>query len=603
MGIPHLTHSLSPYGDKVVLPQNPATHGNAIIDGPSLAYHVFYVCVARRTGARNALEAAPTYQELGQAAVHWLEQIEQYGLKIKAVFFDGLLPLSKQNTRLSRLQSYANQLVTFRALNKEDLPSRMDNAKSPKSDVLSAVVSSNRLKALPAPPFLVPAVIEMLFESRYSSLVSVIPGEADAYCAEAARQYGGVIFTSDSDLLVHDLGESGKVILYRDLETIHLPSRGKCLKTQEYHPAAIAKRFELPNLVKLAFFMSQDRHKSLTENVRLAAKDTPMSAGFDEFAEEYGSLPKLSKLAMGESSNETRILKALAELDPRISEIVHLVRIKESDEAPSDLHDSNNLDMYLPFIIDDPTRTSAWRSGVSLRTHAYSLLRLLNSSITQITEQERKGTRVAGTVVEIGSTSDHIKLLEDCLSSLKHDLDHYPSLGRAAKWRAVAVKLVCQSNLDNDKPPPLSNDLNRLVTGSREGVLSWSFIHASGQMQASLYSLRMLYQISIVVHGLLEGTGHDALAPLQKLITLLQDLPSLRELLDEETNKTECEIEAAKAAVLSTLQNLGITQDTAESSTKKKKKRKKKGEHTGDRTPPGVAWRSNNMFSNLVHRD
>jgi len=82
MGIPHLTHSLSPYGDKVVLPQNPADNQNAIIDGPSLAYHVFYVCIARRAGARNALDAAPTYQELGQAAVDWLEQIETYGLKM-----------------------------------------------------------------------------------------------------------------------------------------------------------------------------------------------------------------------------------------------------------------------------------------------------------------------------------------------------------------------------------------------------------------------------------------------------------------------------------------------------------------------------------------
>lgn len=82
MGIPHLTRSLSPYGEKVVLPQHPEKHENAIIDGPSLAYHVFYVCIARRTSARNALEATPTYQELGQAAVNWLEQIEQYGLKM-----------------------------------------------------------------------------------------------------------------------------------------------------------------------------------------------------------------------------------------------------------------------------------------------------------------------------------------------------------------------------------------------------------------------------------------------------------------------------------------------------------------------------------------
>lgn len=521
----------------------------------------------------------------------------------KSVFFDGLLPLSKQSTRLSRLQSYANQLVTFKALNKEDLPSRMDVVQSSKSDVLTAVVSSNRLKALPAPPFLVPAVIEMLLESRFSSLVSVIPGEADAYCADAAREHGGVIFTSDSDLLVHDLGESGKVILFRDLETIHLPSRGKCLKTQEYHPAAIAKRFELPNLVKLAFFMAQDHHKSLTENTRLAAKNTPMSAGFAEFAEEYGSLPKLSKLAMTRSMNETKTVEALSRLDPRISEIVHLVRVKEVEEAPSDLQDSENLNMYFPFIIDDPTRTSAWRSGVSIRAQAYSLLRVLNSSVTQVTEFERKGTRVAGTVVELDTTTDPRMMLEDCLKALQQDLAQHSSLSRAARWRAVAMKIVCQSNLDNDKPPPLSSDISRLVTGSREGVLSWSFIHASGQMQASLYSLRMLSQISTIVHNLLEGTSQEILSPLQKLITLLHDLPSLRELLDEKMSKVDGEAEAARAAVLSTLQSLGITQDTAETSTKKKKKRKKKGEHTGDRTPPGVAWRSNNMFSNLVQKD
>jgi hypothetical protein len=167
----------------------------------------------------------------------------------------------------------------------------------------------------------------------------------------------------------------------------------------------------------------------------------------------------------------------------------------------------------------------------------------------------------------------------------------------------VAVRLVCQSNLDNDKPPPLSADISRLVTGTREGILSWSFIHASGQVQASLYSLRMLSQISTVAFSILEPTKHEILSPLQKLITLLNDLPTLRELLDEKSTNVDGEAEAARAAVLSTLQSLGITQDTTETSTKKKKKRKKKGEHTGNRSPPGVAWRSNNMFSNLVQKD
>lgn len=477
----------------------------------------------------------------------------------------------------------------------------MGNVTSSKSDVLSAVVSSNRLKALPAPPFLVPAIIETLLESRYSPFVSVIPGEADAYCADAARQFGGVIFTSDSDLLVHDLGPTGKVVLFRDLETIHLPSRGKCLKTQQYHPTGIAKRFGLPNLVKLAFFMSQDHHKSFTENTRLAAKDTPMSADFSEFAEQYGSLPRLSKLAMEDTVQDNNLSKTLSRLDPRISEIIHLVRLKENQVVTQTPQDSSsvNLDMYLPFLLDDPTRTSAWRSGVSIRVQAYSLLRLLNSSIGQVTEFERKGTRVAGTAATLADASGLTTMVKECLETLQHDFQQYPSLSKPARWRAVAVRLVCQSNLQNDKPPPTSSEINRLVTASRDGMLSWSFIHASAQMQASIYSYRMLSQISHVVKDLLEGGDHEILVPLQNLSTMLDDLPSLGELLDETTAKNDGEADAVRMAVLNTLQNLGITQES-ETSSKKKKKRKKKGEHTGDRTPPGVVWRGNNMFSNLA---
>jgi hypothetical protein len=545
----------------------------------------------------------------------------------KAVYFDGLLPSAKQSTRLSRLQGYANQLVTFRALHKEDLPARREIVtNTSKLDVLSAVASSNPLKALPAPPFLVPAVIEMLLESRYSPSVSVIPGEADAYCAEAAREFGGVIFTSDSDLLVHDLGVSGKVILYRHLEAIHLPSRGKCLKTQQYHPAAIAQRFSLSNLVKLAFFMSQDHHKSISENVRLAAKDTPMSSGFAEFAEQYASLPKFSRLNMAETAVETTLSATLARLDPRISEIVHLISLENKDDVlPADSGDYHNLNMYLPFIIDDPTRSSAWRAGASIRLQAYMLLRLLNPHITHVTEFERKGTRIAGTVAPLTEETSNspTTTLQDCTNSLQHTLNQQPQqLSNTETWRTVAAQFVCLSNLENDKPPPHSNDLVRLVTAAREGILSWPFIHASAQLQSCLYSLRMLFQVANLVYILLENSSsnQELLPPLKELVTLLNNLPSLRELLDEELTKESSisrggggdpgaeQLVAAKTAVATILHNLGITPhvttEETPSSTKKmkKKKCKKMDEHTAsDRTsPPSVPWRGNNMFSNLA---
>lgn len=82
MGIPHLAQQLQPHGTKVVLARDILNRVPAIIDGPSLAYHCFYVCLSRRSGARNTLEATPSYRELGEAAVSWLEQIEQFGLEV-----------------------------------------------------------------------------------------------------------------------------------------------------------------------------------------------------------------------------------------------------------------------------------------------------------------------------------------------------------------------------------------------------------------------------------------------------------------------------------------------------------------------------------------
>ena len=86
MGIPHLSHQLQPHGVKVVLSRTTTTDSagqfSTIIDGPSLAYHCFHACMSRRSGARNAYEAAPSYRELGEAAVAWLEQIEHYGLRV-----------------------------------------------------------------------------------------------------------------------------------------------------------------------------------------------------------------------------------------------------------------------------------------------------------------------------------------------------------------------------------------------------------------------------------------------------------------------------------------------------------------------------------------
>ena len=84
MGIPQLLNHLRSYASPFALPPDGrgANESTAIIDGPGLAYHAYHRALSRRTTARNALEAAPSYAEIGHIAVTWLKTLDQHGLRM-----------------------------------------------------------------------------------------------------------------------------------------------------------------------------------------------------------------------------------------------------------------------------------------------------------------------------------------------------------------------------------------------------------------------------------------------------------------------------------------------------------------------------------------
>ncbi|GAB7357083.1 hypothetical protein MBLNU459_g7896t1 [Dothideomycetes sp. NU459] len=104
----------------------------------------------------------------------------------------------------------------------------------------------------------------------------------------------------------------------------------------------------------MAFYMAEDNHRSLTEDIRLARGKRPASPDFDAFAEQYASLPILSTFLSTKTA--PALHKILLGLDPRISELVHQVQ-KFGEEPSLVTSGSASLDMYLPFLLDDPTRT------------------------------------------------------------------------------------------------------------------------------------------------------------------------------------------------------------------------------------------------------
>jgi hypothetical protein len=72
MGIPHLITFLQPYAEAESLAGN-----CVVVDGPGLAYYIYHMCLSARPAAWNPFEAAPSYEELGEACIAWLDGLRE----------------------------------------------------------------------------------------------------------------------------------------------------------------------------------------------------------------------------------------------------------------------------------------------------------------------------------------------------------------------------------------------------------------------------------------------------------------------------------------------------------------------------------------------
>ena len=85
MGIPRLRGHLLPYVDPTILGcktnhcHKHVKTKNFVIDGPSLAFHIYYKVLALKGAVDCSLDAVPTCSELGKATITFLDQLQQYG--------------------------------------------------------------------------------------------------------------------------------------------------------------------------------------------------------------------------------------------------------------------------------------------------------------------------------------------------------------------------------------------------------------------------------------------------------------------------------------------------------------------------------------------
>lgn len=459
----------------------------------------------------------------------------------KNIFFDGFLPLDKFKVRKTRLEASVKDLCTFHAtlLDGFQVPKYAYNISSITASQLFDPVLSipSHLKGHPTAAFLVPAIIEAIQESEYASVTAVVPDEADPFCAGGAYQSGGIILTSDSDLLVYDLGMHGAVAFFSQLELGRDDeSMIQCevFRAAVSQPSKIAEQLGLENLKQFSFELLRNPSTPLAELVKRARQPGPEPLPCDaskqktlaEFCEDYG----LQKYAFGtQAKDKTNDFRYL---DPRISELV--------------LTNSSNPSIYLPFLMEDPSKTTAWNVSRDIRRFAYSCLKskVSDSPPEAILEYCCRGQRLESELVPTFSKNKVLSYTNKLAAGLETFQSYFSNFSNVTIWRTFALSEVLHWYTQSQKTPPSRNALVCSITGqANNNTISWLDIHLSAQMQAVLYSFRILKQIlKYPTQPLLNTTTQPSkpqkikhssspVDPFSRLNTILETLPPLSKLL------------------------------------------------------------------------
>ncbi|OLN81278.1 hypothetical protein CCHL11_07297 [Colletotrichum chlorophyti] len=463
-----------------------------------------------------------------------------------AIYFDGFLPSSKAQVRLDRILKVSTQLKIFRSGFPNGCPARQIAATRLMLPRLFPTDPPKRdLPLIPPPPFLVSAVVDKLNQiDKYASLILLVPGEADAYCADDVMRNGGTILTSDSDLAIHDLNE-GAVMFFRDLHISSSDSK-KSLIGRKYSPSDVAKRLQLPKEQGMRRFayelskMTRPKFAQVLENCKGEVSDTE---DYRVFCEPYEALETTDW-------SSVPVLGSLKSpcLDARLSEVV-LQCVGYSGVAKPSMGDSSveGCMMCLPPLLDCPARASAWDSSASVRQLAYSLTCLL-----------RPGT-----------------------------VSH-----------AVALQLILAHSLEEDKQDVCIAAIKLAQSVAEDSTLiPWDVVHLSAQVQAMLYSLRILAQVlnlmsEIKAPGPIQGS--------RQLRELLSTLPPLTTYPTVDGTTGLVTSLKATGALAKMAIALGIPEDNllpSREGKSRKKKRKSRNESEAQARPEKKA--SSNPFDVL----
>ena len=420
-----------------------------------------------------------------------------------------------------------------------------------------------KLDRAPALPFLVPVVIESLASSRYKDRTCVVPGEADIYCASYVQQHGGIVLSTDLDLIVHDLGIGGAFSFFKGIRSSRCKRcKGACLfATKSLKPYQIAQQLGVSHVSRFAFELLRDPQVTLDDAIQRAQQ--PIQPKSDDKYERFrNTYPSFSNSPLPTTWDLSADL-----LDPRISEFI--VQVESLSEK--------TIYYYLPVLLDDPIGSSAWVCGTDLRLFSYSVMLPRHTARNlqiEILEHQRCGEDVNAIRVELMDQTT-------CNAFAKRINSRIQSISRlqagsmtAASWRVFGAVQVLLTYTEEQPNLPKGQILEQLLNELYKGDLqSWAGMCVYARLQAVLYSLRQVKQIL--------GRLRDLTAPISELARELQSLPRLEVLIpgyDEISDSFD--IGSIQQPVESAFGNLALTDSTLVT-TKSKSKLVERGEELG----------------------
>lgn len=286
-------------------------------------------------------------------------------------------------------------------------------------------------------------------------------------------------------------------------------------------------------------------------------------------------------------------------MDPRISELVQQVcSAIVADTSHTKFHQPDGAGvscaMFLPFLIDDPTRASAWRLSADIRYLGYSILSLPMSALYSMEEWERRGPRMAQTAVP-RFRYRKAEVVQTCRELSAHITAFMVNSGdlhlRAPLhfWKLYGAMYLSDKLVQNEERQVSKNQVMRMLRGYH-GQLEWSHIHLIAQLQGVWYSLRMLRQfltifLSFPTEGVPQAHRTDIHSDpevqeaVKDLHERLEDLPTAVKFFDPVSDDDEEAV--PELYLLNAVENFpSLAPDPKEAYVaalaKKNKKRKKK---------------------------